>query len=199
MLECFYKEIKGVDIISIIFFGIGLAMDCFAVSTTKGLSQGRWCKQALLMAFLFGLFQGGMPLIGYYTGTLFATFFSRFAPWIALGLLGFIGGKMVWESLHHDEESNCDAHRTQWTISNLLILAVATSIDALATGVIFIPYPKQLWIGVGIIALTSFVFSIAGYLMGVFVGKLKVNVELIGGLILIAIGLKIFIEGYVCH
>jgi len=184
------------DLLSIILIGVGLAMDCFAVSTTKGLCQGRWCKEALLMAFLFGLFQGGMPLIGYYTGTLFSTFFSRFAPWIALGLLGFIGGKMVWESLHHDnEEESCDVHHTNWSIGNLLMLAVATSIDALATGVIFIPVPESLWLGISIIAFTSFAFSMAGYLIGVFAGKLKVNVELIGGIILVAIGLKIFIEG----
>jgi len=188
------------DLISIILIGIGLAMDCFAVSTTKGLCQGRWCKEALLMAFLFGLFQGGMPLIGYYAGTLFANFFSRFAPWIALALLSFIGGKMVWESLRHDDkDDSCEVHHTTWTLGNLLMLAVATSIDALATGVIFIPVPESLWLGISIIAFTSFAFSIAGYLIGVFAGKLKVNVELIGGLILIGIGLKIFIEGYVCN
>jgi len=186
------------DLISIILIGIGLAMDCFAVSTTKGLCQARWCPKALLMAFLFGLFQGGMPLIGYYTGTLFASFFSRFAPWIALALLGFIGGKMIVESLTNDNENqneNCEVHRTSWGIGNLLMLAVATSIDALATGVIFIPVPQSLWLGVGIIAITSFVFSIAGYLIGMYAGKLKVNVELIGGIILVGIGIKIFVEG----
>jgi len=79
------------------------------------------------------------------------------------------------------------------------MLAVATSVDALATGVIFIPCPEQLWLGVGVIAFTSFLFSMMGYEIGRRVGKLKVNVELIGGLILIIIGLKIFIEGYVCN
>lgn len=187
------------DLISIILIGIGLAMDCFAVSTTKGLCQGRWCKEALLMAFLFGLFQGGMPLIGYYTGTLFSTFFSRFAPWIALGLLGFIGGKMIVEGVKDTPDplskgDSCEMHKG-WSLGNTLMLAVATSIDALATGVIFIPVPECLWLGVGIIALTSFLFSIMGYEIGRRVGKLKVNVELIGGIILVTIGLKIFIEG----
>jgi len=155
------------------------------------------------MALLFGVFQGGMPLIGYYAGTLFANFFSRFAPWIALGLLGFLGGKMIVEGVKDTPDplgkgDNCEIHR-EWSLGNTLMLAVATSIDALATGVIFIPVPECLWLGIGVIAMTSFAFSMVGYEIGRRVGKLKVNVEVIGGVILIAIGLKIFIEGYVCN
>ncbi len=185
-------------------------MDCFAVSVAKGLAvdiheifskrQHPW-----LMAVLFGLFQGLMPLIGYYAGTLCSDFFKQYAGIIALVLLGFIGGKMIWESLSKtatlqdrcaegSEQSSCKI--ADFSLKTLLVLAVATSIDALATGVIFIPHPERLWLGISVIALGSFVFSIAGYLIGVFVGsKFKVNVELIGGLILIGIGLKIFIEG----
>lgn len=182
------------DILSIILISIGLAMDCFAVSTAKGLQHARWSMWAVLMAVLFGLFQGGMPLIGYFAGTIFADFFSRFAPWIALALLAFIGGKMIWESREDDNEN--DNENIGWSVWNLIVLAVATSIDALATGVIFIPVPEVLWLAIGVIAFTSFAFSIAGYLIGVFVGKkFKLNVELIGGLILIAIGLKIWVEG----
>jgi len=190
-----------VDVVSIILIGIGLAMDCFAVSISKGLSvdihnvfakrQHPW-----LMAVFFGVFQGGMPLIGYYTGTLFADFFSRFAPWIALGLLAFIGGKMIWESLHKDADAEMEESAADFSMKTLLILAVATSIDALATGVIFIPCPEVLWVGISIIALCSFLFSIVGYLLGVFVGsRFRVNVELIGGIILVGIGIKIFVEG----
>ncbi len=179
---------------------IGLAMDCFAVSVSKGLvvdihevfakRQHPW-----LMAILFGLFQGLMPLIGYYAGTIFSDFFSRYAGIIALVLLGYIGGKMIWEGQKIKEQGQ-RTKDTDFSLKTLLILAVATSIDALATGVIFIPCPESLWLGISIIALGSFVFSIAGYLIGVFVGsKFKLNVELIGGLILIGIGLKIFIEG----
>jgi putative Mn2+ efflux pump MntP len=109
------------------------------------------------MALLFGLFQGGMPLIGYFAGSLFATFFDTYAPWIALALLAFIGGKMVWESLHEKQET-----ATGWQLSRLLILAVATSIDALATGVIFIPAPEMLWTGIVLIGLVSFLFSVGG-------------------------------------
>ena len=204
------------SILTIILFSIGLAMDCFAVSISKGLAvdihevfakrQHPW-----LMALLFGLFQGLMPLIGYYAGTIFRDFFNRYAGIIALLLLGYIGGKMIWESFsktaslkdrcaersatpERSEQSSCKT--ADFSLKTLLVLAVATSIDALATGVIFIPCPERLWLGVSIIALGSFLFSMAGYLIGVFVGsKFKVNAELIGGLILIGIGLKIFIEG----
>lgn len=197
------------DLFSIILIGIGLAMDCFAVSTTKGLcAYGRsgaalFAREhmwgwALLMAIFFGGFQGGMPLIGYFAGTLFASFFSHFAPWIALALLGFIGGKMIWESLHEEDDANdITADRNKlFSVGNLLVLAVATSIDALATGVIFIPYPERLWLGIAIIALTSFLFSLLGYGIGIIFGKrFHFNVELLGGIILILIGLKIWAEG----
>ncbi|MCQ2348229.1 MAG: manganese efflux pump MntP family protein [Paludibacteraceae bacterium] len=179
------------DLLSIILLGIALAMDCFAVSIAQGLQQRRWCPMALVMAVLFGLFQGGMPLIGYGVGSVFALIVKRFAPWIALLLLGWIGGKMVYEACHlHDTDKPAD-----WSLANMFLLAVATSIDALATGLIFIPYARQLWLGVGVIAFCSLFFSLLGYLLGVFVGKVKVNVELIGGLLLIGIGIKIFIEG----
>ena len=189
------------SVLTIILFSIGLAMDCFAVSVSKGLAvdlhevfakrQHPW-----LMVVLFGLFQGGMPLIGYYAGTIFRDFFSRYAGIIALLLLGYIGGKMIWESGQRNKEEGQRNKEEDFSLKTLFILAIATSIDALATGVIFIPHPESLWLGISIIALGSFIFSIAGYLIGVFVGsKFKLNVELIGGLILIAIGLKIFIEG----
>lgn len=187
---------KRMDIISIILISIGLAMDCFAVSTAKGLEHGRWSAWAVLMAVLFGLFQGGMPLIGYFAGTVFSDFFSRFAPWIALALLAFIGGKMIGESVIVKHEQGTENREQGWSAWNLIVLAVATSIDALATGVIFIPVPDVLWLAISLIAFTSFAFSLIGYLIGVFMGnKFKLNVELIGGLILMAIGLKIWIEG----
>lgn len=198
------------DLFNIILIGIGLAMDCFAVSTTKGLcasshsgaalfAREHMWGWALLMAVFFGGFQGGMPLIGYFAGTFFASFFSRFAPWIALVLLGFIGGKMISESLHEKENeanSNSADRSKLFSTEDLFILAVATSIDALATGVIFIPCPERLWLGITIIALTSFLFSLLGYGIGILFGKrFHLNVELLGGIILILIGLKIWVEG----
>lgn len=168
-------------------------MDCLAVSITQGLAvKPSERPRPLLMALLFGLFQGGMPLIGYFAGSLFAAFFDTYAPWIALALLAFIGGKMVWESLHEKQETAAG-----WQLSRLLILAVATSIDALATGVIFIPVPQMLWTGIALIGLVSFLFSVGGYHIGKDMGKrFTLNVELLGGVILIGIGLKIWAEGF---
>ena len=149
------------NLISVILLAIGLAMDCLAVSSMKGVVGG---KRPWLMAILFGLFQGGMPLIGYAAGSAFASVIDRFDHWIALVLLTFIGGKMIWESFHEPTENTS---KSDGSIAELLTLAVATSIDALATGVIFVPYSwksvlldmvlqdiiGRLWHGTMIIAL----------------------------------------------
>lgn len=186
------------SLITVILIAIGLAMDCFAVSVCKGMASAAHSHsfskgRPMLMAVLFGLFQGGMPLIGYYAGTIFADFFHHFAPWIALGLLSFLGAKMIYESLKPD---SCDSHSADFAFPLLLSLAVATSIDALATGVIFIPHPERLWLSIGVIAVVSFLFAMIGYLIGLFAGnKFNFNAELLGGIILILIGIKIFLEG----
>ena len=174
-------------------------MDCFAVSTVKGVQTGRTQSMgwwALLMAVLFGLFQGGMPLIGYAAGSLFASFIDRYDHWIALVLLVFIGGKMIVESLHKDEESDLKKGPV-FSLQELLVLSVATSIDALATGIIFTPYAwKEVLLYVGIIGLVSVFFSRLGFRIGQAAGRrLHINVELLGGLVLIGIGIKIFVEG----
>ena len=185
------------SIITIVLLAIGLAMDCFAVSVCKGLTSPhgyvpRYIKP-ILMALLFGVFHAGMQLIGYFAGSLFASFFERFAPWIALLLLGFIGGKMIYDSLHDDDDKT---HLADFSFWGLLSLAFATSIDTLATGVIFIPHPEVLWIAVGIIAATCFLFSMTGFVLGHLVGaRLRVNVNILGGVIIILIGIKIFLEG----
>jgi putative Mn2+ efflux pump MntP len=147
----------------------------------------------MLMALLFGIFHAGMPLIGYFTGSFFASFFERFSPWIALALLGFIGGKMIYDSVKDEGE---EVHVADFSFWGLLSLAFATSMDTLATGVIFIPHPEVLWLAVAIIALTCFVFSMTGFILGHIVGtRLRINVNILGGVILILIGVKIFIEG----
>ena len=185
------------SILTIILLAIGLAMDCFAVSVCKGLASPhgyvpRYIKP-MLMALLFGVFHAGMPLIGYFAGSFFASFFERFAPWIALALLGFIGGKMIFDSLKGEDD---EVHYADFSFFGLLSLAFATSMDTLATGLIFIPHPEVLWLAVGVIALTCFVFSMTGFVLGHLVGtRLRINVNILGGVILILIGLKIFIEG----
>ncbi len=185
------------SLLTIILLAVGLAMDCFAVSVCKGLTSPhgyvpRYIKP-MLMALLFGVFHAGMPLIGYFAGSLFASFFEHFAPWIALLLLGFIGGKMIYDSLKGDSN---EAHIADFSFLSLLSLALATSMDTLATGVIFIPYPDSLWLAVGVIAATCFLFSMIGFVIGHLVGtRLRINVTIFGGLILVIIGVKIFLEG----
>ena len=175
-------------------------MDCLAVSSMRGIQRA---PRPWLMAVLFGLFQGGMPLIGYAAGSAFATYVDRYDHWIALVLLVIIGGKMIIESFEPKEESSpktekATAGRKRMDgISELILLAIATSIDALATGIIFVPYSfGSVMLDMGIIAFVSFLFSIIGYDAGKRAGKhLSVNVELLGGLVLIGIGVKIFVEG----
>ena len=180
------------DWLNVILMAVGLAMDCCAVSAVQGLNQHHWHPRALLMAAIFGCFHCGMPVIGYYAGSLFVDVVRVYAPWIALVLLGFLGGKMIWESYHEHEDAE---KRVNWRVSNLLMLAVVTSIDVLATGLLFVPYPDWLCPSVLTIGAVTALFSLGGYLLGVFVGRMKVNMELVGGLVLIGLGIKICIEG----
>lgn len=173
--------------------GIGLAMDCCAVSAVQGLNQRQWHPRALLMAVIFGCFHTGMPVVGYYAGSLFVSFMQTYAPWIALVLLGVLGGKMIWESYHEDHDKEKSVN---WDITHLLLLAVATSVDVLATGLLFVPYPDWLCPSVLTIGGITALFSIGGYLIGMLFGKLRINMELVGGLVLIGLGIKIWIEGY---
>ncbi len=190
------------DILSIIFLAIGLAMDCFAVSIAQGM-QRTPLRSVIPMAILFGLFQGGMPLIAYYVGGVFADFFTRWSHWIALVLLVFIGGKMLIEAIVESRKSKVESDQksevrsqTALTLSAMLILAVATSIDALSIGVLFIPVPDVLWLAISLIAATSTLFSLVGFWLGKIFGEhIPINANIPGGCILIAIGIKIFLEG----
>lgn len=186
------------DNLSIILLAIALAMDCFAVSIAQGI-MGAKLRSAIAMAILFGIFQGGMPLISYYAGGFFEDFFTRWSHWIALVLLVFIGGKMLVEAYNeHREQKNgaVQPASASLTLSTMLILAVATSIDALSIGVLFIPVPEVLWFAIAFIAATSTLFSLIGFRLGKSIGKhLPFNANILGGCILIAIGIKIFIEG----
>jgi len=177
---------------------VALAMDCFTVSIVSGVIVRRWLWGMILrIAFLFGLFQAMMPLIGWMATNHFSQQLEFIDHWIAFGLLAFIGGKMIRESFGPEEEEK------QFNPKNLhtqLLLAVATSIDALAIGISFactgyrafeqIAYPLL------VIGLVSFLFSLFGYKLGVRFGKSiarKLKPELLGGIILIVIGMKILI------
>lgn len=186
------------DLLSIIIIGIGLAMDCFAVSITKGICTKKHAlKLTVRMAFLFGFFQAFMPLVGYMAGLRYAEHMKSFDHWIAFVLLTAIGGKMIIEDFK-GHEPDCKKKKRKknplkW--ATLISLALATSIDALASGVIFIPFPGVIWQAVAIIGISSFLFTFAGMYIGMHFGKrFHVKVEAIGGLILIGMGTKILFE-----
>jgi putative Mn2+ efflux pump MntP len=183
------------DIFSIIIIGIGLAMDCFAVSISKCVCLKKFkLKKALRMAVLFGLFQGLMPLIGYFAGFSFAKQIANYDHWIAFVLLGGIGLKMFIEGLK-PIDPHCEIKTNPFKWKLLLTLALATSIDAMATGIVFVSFPERIWIAVANIGFISFIFSLLGVYLGVhFRSKIKINVEILGGIILIGIGLKILFE-----
>jgi len=183
------------DLLSIIIIGIGLAMDCFAVSVSKGICAKKYFFWLTFrMALLFGFFQALMPLIGYLAGVSFAKQMISFDHWLAFGLLMLIGGKMVIEGFKTpDPECSKVSNPFKWV--SLLSLALATSIDALATGIVFVPYPEMIWKAVAIIGFISFLFTFIGMYIGVHFGKrFHLKVEVIGGFILIGIGLKILFE-----
>jgi len=183
------------DYLSIIIIGIGLSMDCFAVSISKGiLAKKLFFWLTFRMALLFGLSQAIMPLIGYQLGAGYAGYMKSIDHWVAFGLLSLIGGKMVIEGFKiNDPETDKTSNPFAW--ASLLSLALATSIDAFATGIVFIPYHALIWKAIAIIGLTSFIFTFLGMYIGVHFGKrFHIKVEMIGGFILIGIGLKILVE-----
>lgn len=177
----------------LLIIAVGLAMDAFAVSVCKGLSVSSVKpKHIALTALWFGGFQALMPLIGYYLGTSFADMVSDVDHWIAFVLLGIIGGNMIRESFHKDEPCESD---TDFSPKKMLALAVATSIDALAIGVSFSFLKINIWPAVVTIGVVTALFSGSGVVLGRYLGcKFKNRAEFAGGFILIALGLKIFLE-----
>lgn len=172
---------------------VGLSMDAFAVSVCKGLSLGRINKKHMCIAGAwFGGFQALMPLLGYLGGRYFADMVTKYAHWIAFALLVFIGGSMIKESLGKEEET-CDCSMAP---KDMLILAIATSIDALAVGVTFAFLKVDIVPAISFIGVITFLFSAAGIKIGSIFGmKYKSKAELCGGIILILIGLKILLDG----
>lgn len=177
----------------ILLLAVGVSMDAFAVSIGKGLSAKRiTLRELFLIGLWFGGFQVLMPVIGYYLGGSFTDLVEKIDHWIAFALLAFIGGNMIREALLGGEQSHADA---SFCFRTMLVLAVATSIDALPVGISFVFLRMPLWPSVGIIGATTFAFSAVGLLIGKRVGRRFYKAaEILGGLILIAIGLKILIE-----
>lgn len=179
-------------ILEISLLGIGLAMDAFAVSICKGLSMKKmnW-KNAIIIALYFGIFQALMPMIGYFLGTTFESFVTTFDHWIAFILLALIGGNMIKESFDNEDEKKND----KVDFKTMIVLALATSIDALAVGIAFAFFDVNLLLAVAIIGIITFIISIFGVKIGnKFGDKYQNKAELIGGIILVILGIKILLE-----
>ncbi len=176
----------------VFFIGIGLAMDAFAVSICKGLSMKKmiW-KNAIIIAIYFGLFQALMPVIGYFLGTTFESFVTSIDHWIAFILLSLIGGNMIKESFDSEDEKKND----NIDFKTMIVLAIATSIDALAVGITFAFFNVNVMLSAFIIGIVTFVISLLGVKIGnKFGDKYQNKAEFTGGLILIVLGLKILLE-----
>jgi len=178
------------DLLTPVLIGIALSMDCLAVSLAIGTStKTKLLNAAIIIALCFGGFQGGMTLLGWAAGTGLAVLITGFDHWVAFLLLAIIGGKMIYEGLGAGEE---DENFTALRFAPVMVLSVATSIDALAVGVSFAVLQISIAWPAFIIGAVAFLFSFAGVLLGMklkdLLGK---RIEILGGLILIVIGLNI--------
>ncbi len=179
-------------LLELFLLAVGLSMDAFAVSICKGLSLGEIQKKHMCIAGAwFGGFQALMPTIGYFLGKFFADMVTQYSHWIAFVLLAVIGGNMIKESFEKEECVD-----NSMTIKAMFLLAVATSIDALAVGVTFAFLKVNIWAAVLFIGVITFLFSAFGIKIGSLFGvRYKNKAERVGGIVLILIGIKILLEG----
>ena len=183
------------NFVAIFLLALGFSADAFAVSVCKGLSMKKctW-RKAIIVGLYFGIFQAGMPLIGYFLGTQFSNYVRSVDHWIAFGLLCIIGISMVKEAFEADEEC-CECQEEKLDVKTMLGLAIATSIDALAGGVAFAMQDIQIIPAVTIIGITTFVLSVIGVKLGkTFGSKYQHKAEIIGGCVLILMGIEILLE-----
>lgn len=176
----------------LILIAVGVSMDAFAVSVCKGLQTKKVLfRQMLLAGLWFGGFQGLMPFIGYHLGRYFQKYIAAFDHWVAFGLLFFIGVSMIKEAFDDDDENVSNS----FAIKTMFVMAVATSIDALAVGVTFGLVPGvNIYFAVATIGATTMLFSMIGVRLGCVLGhQLKTGSEIIGGLILISLGIRILL------
>lgn len=186
------------DIISIVLIAVGLAMDAFAVSIASGITlKNPRLSYALVFGLFFGVFQFIMPIMGWSLGSYFAGYIQIYAYWIAFLLLAVIGVRMIIDSRKADGGGERDDGSIM-NLRNLTILAVATSIDALAVGISLAVVNTAIWLACAIIGVVAFLFSFVGVMLGkklgVIIGK---NMEVVGGGILVLIGLKILVESLI--
>jgi putative Mn2+ efflux pump MntP len=183
-------------LIELFLIGVGLSMDAFAVSVCKGLAMEKVNKkQAVIIGLYFGGFQALMPLIGWLLGIRFQKYITSIDHWIAFILLALIGGKMVYEAIHDKEEVEVGQKDLPLDHKEMVLLAIATSIDALAVGITFAFLDTPIIEAIVIIGCTTFALSIVGVVVGNFFGtRYQKKAEIAGGVILILIGLKILLE-----
>ena len=180
------------EIYEILLIGIGLAMDAFAVSICKCLSMKKmnW-KNAVIIALYFGVFQALMPLIGYFLGMTFESIVTTFDHWVAFALLTLIGGGMIKESFDDEDDKKND----RVDFKTMVVLAIATSIDALAVGITFAFFDVNIVLAVSIIGIITFIISVLGVKIGNRFGdKYQNKAQLMGGIILVLLGFKILLE-----
>ena len=197
-LICKKCKNEGVFIMSVIelfILAIGLAMDAFAVSVCKGLAMKRiTVKECAVVGLWFGGFQALMPAIGYLLGSQFSAYIESFSSWIAFGLLLLIGGNMIKEALSKDDDDDVN---DSLAFKTMFVMAIATSIDALAVGITFAALKVNLWLAVALIGIITFIISAAGVKIGnIFGAKYKSKAELAGGIVLVILGVKILLEHF---
>ena len=184
-------------IIELALIGVGLSMDAFAVAVCKGLGMKRLnLRQALVIALFFGGFQALMPVAGWLLGTGFQSYITPVDHWIAFALLAFIGGKMLWDAFRDGEDGeSAQAGEGRLDLKELAMLAVATSIDALAVGITFAFLQVDIVPAVSLIGAITFALSFAGVAIGHFFGaRFEKPATIVGGVVLILIGCKILLE-----
>lgn len=193
----------GMGIVELLMVAVGLSMDAFAVAICKGLGMKRvnW-KHAFVIALFFGGFQGLMPVIGWALGTSFAALIEPIDHWVAFVLLAFIGGKMLFDALRGDDEDGCagcagasGAQEERLDMRELVMMAIATSVDALAVGVTLAFLGLSVWGAALTIGVVTFVFSFAGVAIGNrFGARFERPATISGGIVLVLIGAKILLE-----
>ena len=184
--------------IELFLLAVGLSMDAFAVSICKGLAMKKAdAKGMATCGIWFGGFQGLMPLLGFFLGTLFAEAIEAFDHWVAFGLLGIIGINMLKEAFEKEGcDCECKENDADLSVKTMFVMAVATSIDALAVGIsLAMAGQVNIWIAIILIGITTFVLSAVGVKVGsIFGGKFEKKAQFAGGVILICLGIKILLE-----
>lgn len=181
----------------LLLLAVGVSMDAFAVSICKGLAMKKAdLKGQLTCGILFGGFQALMPLIGFFLGSLFAEMIVAIDHWVAFALLAFIGGNMLKEALSKGCDCGCEEQNADLSVKTMFVMAVATSIDALAIGIsLAMAGNVNIWTAIVLIGITTGVFSAIGVKIGnIFGSKFEKKAQLAGGLILILLGTKILLE-----